>query len=67
MEVIVLGKRPKSDRSRKKATTKRPWTPSTPKRIGKYGTLKPAGDAKSEGLALGPKATEAYRRRRRRD
>jgi hypothetical protein len=65
MEVIVLAKRPKSDRSRKKATTKRRSTPSTPKRIGKYGALKPVGEEEPEGLALGPKATEAYRRRRR--
>ena len=43
---------------------KKPTTPSTPKRIGKYGTLKPAGEGKPEGLALGPKATKALRRRR---
>ena len=43
---------------------KKPSTPSTPKRIGKYGILKPAGEEKPEGLALGPSATQALRRRR---
>ncbi len=45
------------------ATTRKPSTPSTPKRIGKYGTLKPAGEEKPEGLALGPEATKTLRHR----
>jgi hypothetical protein len=65
MEVIVLAKRPKSDRSRKKATTKKPperWL-TTPG--GRRFRLKPVGEEEPEGLALGPRATQAHRRRRR--